>query len=387
MTPLDDSLRDALRRQAQQVSGDPISGDAIAQRAHSIQRRRALVGAGGTGIAVAVVAAIVFASTHITHKTSPPPAHQPLPVVSESPEPSPAATPSDMPVCPGQAMQPGCGLVFGTSAVSSWGFRGSRATFDSRIAAAEVAYRSYRASAGDALPPADSVARGDVYAGALPTGSGDVVVFLQTTNQRASRAVTVVFTGGGTSVVADQVVADNTEVVDALLPGDPANLILAIAAPGTKQFSYRLDNEVKVEPTTNGIAIFGRTLDSKGGMKDAIELPRDTGQTLSRPPGIFRVDTSQPGRMSSPDGAAQWVFAAWFANDLATAKIHANPAAATALFKLTPDANLVPSACEQAEPVQSVCNFSSRQGKTVEFDMGGTPSLGFRLDAATERVP
>lgn len=384
MSPLDDSLRDALRRQAQAVGADQ-GADVfqIEARARTIQRRRGAVAALGSAVAIGVVAAVVVSSSHLG-KTASPVSATPSspPTVAESPAPSPSPS-----------LTPPVGS-YPASSVASWGFRGDQTVWARSWAMGDKAYVSYRHSSGDpvTIPRKTS----PLYAGVMINQSGDVITFLEQDNRRVARAVTVMVSEGGATVVADQPVSTATVLVDALLQADPARIVLAIGPPATGQISYRLDKNTTPEKTVSGISQFGRALESKGGTSDAVVIfPDGNGRTsVERVPGAFTVDVSQPGRLGNPDGAAQWVYSSWLAGDRLSAKRHVwDDPTLTKLFGFPADPNLAPRPCAKqpqgtaGDPLQYTCAMTSRGGRTLIFTVSGTPSLGFGLADVRDMVP
>lgn len=395
MTPIDDELRGALQRAAAHApSSSHIDTTAVERRARGMRQRRASIAVGAT-VAVAAVAAISVANLGGNG-----PSKQPLSggsdgiVASESPTPSPSSC----------FIAPPAGTCEGTyspSAVDGWGFRGDAMIRDKSLQQFATAYAAYRTSAADQLTESTYV---PVYADVMANQSGDVISVLVKQSNRVSRVATAVLSEGGTQIVADQPVGPTTVLIDALLPADPANILLAITAPGTDQIMYTVDSDTRFQRTDNGVAQFGRSLESKGGDADFVEVKQITGATpspgsayappgdeftlASREPGTFHPDPSQPGRLSSPLAGAQFVLSAWQAGDTRTTDRYTTPTGRAAIAsndvkKIGTD---IIGRCDQEDPHSYHCSVRSGTDRYKGYTliMEGTPSTGFQLRAITE---
>lgn len=327
------------------------------------------------GLLLMPCAAACTSHTHTTTAAAP------------SPAVSPAASPARCITDP-RHFEPHCppGDEREENGVRTWGFSGDEAVRDKLESKAETAYRQYRSDARQALDT--SATFDELYA--APVRTGDVVVFLSSEPHRAERAATVYFSSGepgGVRVLADQPIGATTDLLDALIPATPTDLVLALIGPGTAVIHYTVDTRDRAEPTTDGVAIFNRAPMPNGASDDSIHRAGQGFTEPARTPGLFSVDGSQPGRLSDPEAALAWVFAAWDAGDQDTAALHADPAGVKALFAHSVP-GLVFKQCTRTSPigqnVEEACTYvdgyaHSGSTATYTFDVGGGPSLGYQL--------
>lgn len=365
MSPIDDSVRQALQRAAAQAPDAPhLDGASVERRANRLRTKRASLAVAVSVVLVAGVA--VGASTLRTNH-------------STTLKPAPPAA---------------------TTGVAGWGFRGDKAIWTKDATFAEVTYNKYLYCCGGNAAVAISYT--PLYAGKVLGSPGDVVTFLASAKDLPTYALTAVGSGTSFRLVADQPVNFATQLIDARLtediypPSGPGNGYLGLTAPGNASIALISGTSTIAKPTSNGVAQF--SINDGVSALNRVAIQDRTTVVYERVAGLFGVDGSQPGRLSLAESASSWVYEEWLAGQYEGAVDHIEPAAAKVLFAQkppTPPTGVYPAGepdqCTRTSPIGSNviedCRFISSTYDNLVFTAGGGPSLGFTVTATSRLNP